>query len=194
MSHGLKNEAKNLYKTYHFIREGDLYKIFQQYNASYFREGVLYTTFVKGIFTWQHDLHTLCLQRITLRIILVIFAISSKTPFIFRWIRLRCTETLFYMKLCTCSHSWKYIFEILFHNTGFCNKYDFPFFIMFPLFIPNILVSYKHKSFYFYDYILWWIDQKRKGRCEEYYRSIAYDHLITHESMVWFNFRRCIGS
>ena len=149
MSRGLKYEAKNLYKTYHFIREGDLYKIFQQYNAPYFREGVLYTAFVKGIFTRKHDLQTLYLQRITLRIILVIFAISSNTPFIFRWIRLRCTETLFYMKLCTCSHSWKYIFEILFHNTGFCNKYDFPFFIMFPLSIPifSSLTSINHFTF-----------------------------------------------
>ena len=162
MSRGLKNEEKNLYKTYHFIREGDLYKTFQQYNASYFREEVLYKKKdireVKGIFTRQHDLHTLCLQRITLRIILVIFAISSNTPFFFRWIRLRCTETLFYMKLCTCSHSWKYIFEILFHYTGFYIRYEHPFFIMFPLLIQNILVSYKHKSFYFYEDILWWID------------------------------------
>ena len=36
------------------------------------REEYLYKTFVKGIFTIPHNLHSLCLQRITLRIILVI--------------------------------------------------------------------------------------------------------------------------
>ncbi len=37
MYRGLINEAKHLYKTYHFIREGDLYKTFQKNNASYIR-------------------------------------------------------------------------------------------------------------------------------------------------------------
>ena len=81
MSRGLK--AKNLYKTYHFIREGDLKKTFQQYNASYIREGVLNKKFMKRIFTRLHNLHSLCLQRITLRI-LDIFAMGSNTPFFFR--------------------------------------------------------------------------------------------------------------